>query len=54
MSKSAKAGINAQKVGVNEKLKGGEILGENGGACVTMQGTFQRVCVNTCKRLHVK
>jgi hypothetical protein len=41
--------FSAKKVGVIERKlrrKGGEIHGEDGGACVIMQGTFQRVRMN--------
>ena len=47
MSGYAQVGFNAQKVGVKEEeLKRGKALDEEGGACVTMQGPFGRVCVH--------
>jgi hypothetical protein len=47
--KLSRVGFNAQKVGVKKKRlrrKEGEQHDEDGGACVTMQGTFQRVRMN--------
>lgn len=49
MSESAQDGSNAQKVGVKEKKsrrRAREVHDEDGGACVTMQGTFQRIRMN--------